>query len=141
MQASLFERVRQAAKPDDPFEIAWKQWPRKDGKEYARECFKKAQRFVYLDELQRAITSFVAKNRETDKQFIPHFSTWLNRKRWVDEETTEAKQEKAINREEIIVSMIRRRIKSNNISDNDVRMYYNKGLLTAEECQNYGVRV
>lgn len=141
MQQSLFERVRQAARPDDPFEIHWKLWPRKDDKQSSRRAYQKALKKIYPADLDKAIRSYTAKCAGKEAQFIPMFSTWLNKERWVDEETQDDKQKKSINRDEIIVSMIKRKIKSNNISDNDVRMYYNRGLLTAEECKNYGVRV
>lgn len=141
MQPSLFERARQASRPDDPFDAAWKQWPRKDGKEYARQCFKKALRFVTLEELQRAVSSYVAKSAGTDKQFIPHFSTWLNRKRWADEETPEVRQDREQAIWEARAAQIKKRFRSTSLGPTEARGCLARGLITAEDARAYGVMV
>lgn len=70
----------------DLFEIFWKKYPRKQGKENAIKAFKK-HKFDHktlppvLDALDAHIRFWDTK----DKQFTPLPATWLNGKRWEDE--------------------------------------------------------
>lgn len=70
----------------DLFNTIWSIYPRKEKKQYALECF------VRLDpspDLVQTIKTAVERAKRSkqwqDKQFIPHFSTYLNQRRWEDE--------------------------------------------------------
>ena len=72
----------------DMFEEFWKAYPKKVGKGYAQECFKKIKPSrKLLDTMLEAI----AKQKKSDMwkrdkgQYIPNPSTWLNQKRWEDD--------------------------------------------------------
>ena len=72
----------------DMFEEFWKAYPKKVGKGYAFDCFKKIRvSRALLDTMLEAI----AKQKKSsmwkrDKgQYIPNPSTWLNQKRWEDD--------------------------------------------------------
>ena len=69
----------------DDFEEAWAKWPRKVGKAAARKAYLKLYKEIHpliLADINRR-----TKNKEwpEDKQYIPHFSTHLNREGWEDE--------------------------------------------------------
>lgn len=70
----------------DLFNILWSVYPRKDGKQYAIECF---ARLNPNAELTQTIKEAIERARKTkqwqDRQFIPHFSTYINQRRWEDE--------------------------------------------------------
>ena len=87
---SLSEKHGQGtgACPQDLFEEFWKAYPKKIGKGYAFECFKKIRvSRSLLDTMLEAI----AKQKKSDMwkrdkcQYIPNPSTWLNQKRWEDD--------------------------------------------------------
>jgi hypothetical protein len=70
----------------DLFNSIWSIYPRKEKKQYALDCF------VRLDpspDLVQTIKTAVERAKRSkqwqDKQFIPHFSTYLNQRRWEDE--------------------------------------------------------
>ena len=70
------------------FEKFWQAYPKKVGKGYAQECFKKIKPSrKLLDTMLEAI----AKQKKSDMwkrdkgQYIPNPSTWLNQKRWEDD--------------------------------------------------------
>ena len=70
------------------FEEFWQAYPKKIGKGYAFECFKKIRvSRSLLDTMLEAI----AKQKKSDMwkrdkgQYIPNPSTWLNQKRWEDD--------------------------------------------------------
>ena len=72
----------------DMFEEFWKAYPKKVGKGYAQECFKKIRvSRSLLDTMLEAI----AKQKKSDMwkrdkgRYIPNPSTWLNQKRWEDD--------------------------------------------------------
>ena len=74
--------------PQDLFEEFWKAYPKKVGKGYAQECFKKIKPSRKLvDTMLEAI----AKQKKSDMwkrdkgQYIPNPSTWLSQKRWEDD--------------------------------------------------------
>ena len=75
------------------FEEFWKAYPKKVGKGYAFDCFKKIRvSRSLLDNMLEAI----AKQKKSDMwkrdkgQYIPNPSTWLNQKRWEDDLDGEA---------------------------------------------------
>ncbi|MDE8648154.1 hypothetical protein PXH69_24610 [Rhodococcus qingshengii] len=64
----------------------WTAYPRKVGKAAAKKAFEKALKKIEWPELHSAVIRFSADpNLPTDKNFIPHPSTWLNEGRWDDE--------------------------------------------------------
>ena len=70
------------------FDEFWQAYPKKVGKGYAFECFKKIKPSRKLvDTMLEAI----AKQKKSDMwkrdkgQYIPNPSTWLNQKRWEDD--------------------------------------------------------
>ena len=70
------------------FDEFWQAYPKKVGKGYAQECFKKIKPSrKLLDTMLEAI----AKQKKSDMwkrdkgQYIPNPSTWLNQKRWEDD--------------------------------------------------------
>ena len=72
--------------PLDAFEIIWKRYPRKLGKDDAEIKFK-AQVKTFQDwlDIQNALDHFTRKLQidKTEEKFIPHGSTWFNN-RWHD---------------------------------------------------------
>lgn len=65
-------------------------YPRKVGREKAFQAWKKATKLVSEDELMAKTRAFAEHHAKvgTDKQYIPHPTTWLNRGGWDDELTT-----------------------------------------------------
>ena len=70
---------------EEEFELFWKAYPRHEGKQKARDAFKKVT--VPLEVLLTAIEKQKesAQWSKDNGQFIPHPTTWLNGKRWEDE--------------------------------------------------------
>ncbi len=77
------EDARGRAESD--FEIFWKAYPRKVGKQKAIKAFQKVK--VSVDVLLNAIAEQKqsAQWKKNGGEFIPHPSTWLNEGRWEDE--------------------------------------------------------
>ena len=71
---------------DITFDEFYKLYPKKVGRVVAQRCFtklnKKDKQLAY-DGLLKYIRFW--ESNKTEKQFIPHPSTWLNQKRWEDE--------------------------------------------------------
>jgi hypothetical protein len=67
------------------FEEFWKAYPRKEGKQKARQAFEKVT--VPLETLLQAVERQITSAQWTKDggQFIPHPATWLNGCRWEDE--------------------------------------------------------
>lgn len=68
------------------FDLFWENYPRKVGKKTAKKSFEKlsaVQQKDALDGLEKYCEYWEAEG--TEKQFIPHASTWLNQERWEDE--------------------------------------------------------
>ena len=72
----------------DMFEEFWKAYPKKVGKGYAYDCFKKIR---VSKKLLDTMLEAIAKQKKSDMwkrdkgQYIPNPSTWLNQKRWEDD--------------------------------------------------------
>ena len=77
------------------FDEFWAAYPRKVAKAVARKAFAKLTEQQQLDAC-RAIDDHIAywKAKETELEFIPYPSTWLNGERWEDELVIEPKKEK-----------------------------------------------
>lgn len=68
------------------FDFAWKTYLRKDGKEAARKAWDKLT-IEEISEIGRHLPKYIKANENTDRQYIPHFATYLNQKRFKDEIT------------------------------------------------------
>lgn len=73
---------------DDGFKIFWEVYPRKVARAAAERQWQRIRpngelQQNILDGLRRAIAYW--RSQGTEKQFIPHASTWLNGQRWEDE--------------------------------------------------------
>ena len=71
------------------FDVFWKAYPRKVGKDAARKSFAKAK-----TDLQTILSAIEAQKKseqwtKDNGQFIPHPATWLNQGRWQDELETD----------------------------------------------------
>lgn len=68
------------------FEAFWKEYPRKVAKRGALKAWQKLN-FIEQTQALEAITQHKAYwlAKETEADFIPHASTWLNQGRWEDE--------------------------------------------------------
>jgi len=77
------------------FDEFWSAYPRKVAKAVARKAFAKLTEQQQLDAC-KAIDDHIAywKAKETELEFIPHASSWLNAERWEDELVIEPKKEK-----------------------------------------------
>ena len=73
------------------FDRFWTAYPKKAGKEKAREAWIKAD--VTFEDCEPTIKAWAASEQWTknDGQFIPMPATWLNQKRWQDEAPRAAK--------------------------------------------------
>lgn len=69
------------------FDAFWKAYPKKVAKSTANKVFDKLK---VDDELLNKILFALEKQKQSrqwqDKQFIPHATTWLNQRRWEDED-------------------------------------------------------
>ena len=76
------------ASTSDLFDEFWQAYPKKVGKGYAFECFKKTKP---TRKLVDTMLEAIAKQKKSDMwkrdkgQYIPNPSTWLNQKRWEDD--------------------------------------------------------
>ena len=71
---------------DDLFEKAWMHWPRKVKKQAAIAAFRKVKDPAVV---ARGIVQHgdaYAQYPESELQFVPHLSTWINGKQWEDAE-------------------------------------------------------
>ena len=65
----------------------WEVYPRKTGKGAAEKAWEKASRLAQPETIINAVRDF---RWPEDLQFVPHPVTWLNQRRWEDEQPTEA---------------------------------------------------
>ena len=70
----------------DLFNKLWVRYPRKINKKVALDAFNKLNPDAELVEVMlKAINKARTWKRWEDEKYIPHFSTWLNQRRWEDE--------------------------------------------------------
>ncbi len=76
----------------DPFVRFWKAYPRKVGKHEARKAWDKAGASKDIDRVLRMIRLLKESPDwfEKEIQFIPHPSTWINQRRWEDDDPPRA---------------------------------------------------
>jgi hypothetical protein len=79
-------------KGDGEFDSFWKVYPRKVGKDKARKAFSKLNGIPSADELIRAVQQQAVSEQWTKDggQFIPYPATWLDQRRWEDEENNDS---------------------------------------------------
>lgn len=80
------------------FETLWKLYPRKLGKEKAKEYYAKAAKSgVTFEQVEKGIKAYCQqiKAEKTELAFIKHGSTWFNGKCWNDEYTTAPEEKPA----------------------------------------------
>ncbi len=70
----------------EDFNNFWLLYPRQENKYYAFECWNKAIKKTEPEDIMRFTKYFIKKNKNTDLKFIPHASTYLNRKIYLDYE-------------------------------------------------------
>lgn len=84
---SFPQKPAKAKKSTEGFEAFWLAYPRKVGKEDALKSFVKVSPDPdLLAAMLSALKRQAGSEQWADRQFIPHPSTWLNGKRWQDEE-------------------------------------------------------
>lgn len=69
------------------FDEFWNLYPRKEGKGKAEVAYIKSLKETNYEALISGVKRYAEKCRGKDEDFIAHASTWLNGKRWTDEET------------------------------------------------------
>tara|TARA_Y100001963_G_scaffold64873_1_gene90333 strand:+ start:382 stop:759 length:378 start_codon:yes stop_codon:yes gene_type:complete len=88
------------------FDEFYKLYPRKVGRFMANKSFKKLSRrdkMLAYDGLLNYIRFW--EHNKTEKQFIPHPSTWINQRRWEDEiELPKTKEQKSKNIDEEVIA-------------------------------------
>ena len=75
---------------DIEFEAWWKHYPRKIAKGQAEKAFRTARKIADLETLIAAVLAYSKSVAYKDATFIAYGSTWLNGKRWLDEDITPA---------------------------------------------------
>ena len=86
--AETIVEAYQGQATDGEFEAWWALYPRKVGKDAARQKYQKARKRASADELTQALQAYVDASAGKDKEFIVHPSTWLHQGRWMDERET-----------------------------------------------------
>lgn len=81
---------------DNDFEEFWKVYPRKTAKGLAQKSYIKARAIASKEQLiagaESARRAYEAKTPE-DRKYTPMCSSWLNQRRWEDEEPDPLKQD------------------------------------------------
>lgn len=70
--------------PPGDFDVFWKEYPLKVGKQAARKAFEKALQSATLEEILIGVKNY-AKDPNRHPSYTAHPSTWLNAGRWADE--------------------------------------------------------
>ena len=69
---------------EDKFNQFWSLYPRKVKKFVARRTWNRLSK-KEIDEIFKVLEDHMIRWKETEIQYVPHASTWLNQKRWEDE--------------------------------------------------------
>lgn len=80
------------SKIEQNFELLWKLYPRKEGKDVARKAYKRAIKNGATNKaIQDGIVAYrkLVASEGRDKQYIRQGGTWFNQKGWEDEYQTE----------------------------------------------------
>jgi len=128
---------------DDLFDSIWQSIKVKRGtKANGLKAFKKIFKNKEVPEKDFIIKQFNLKcDTVSDKQYIPHFSTWLNSEGWTEELSNEQKQEfKLDNRNPFRnLSLWKKGIKTLNDNDSDIRQAYKDGLLEKNHIEKLNI--
>lgn len=79
--------LRIASDLDAEFDRVWSAYPRKVGHGQAKRAWIKARRKTDFETIAGPLREFIRVARGTEKDKVPHFSTWLNGERWLDDQT------------------------------------------------------
>ncbi|MDJ0950940.1 MAG: hypothetical protein QNJ94_18670 [Alphaproteobacteria bacterium] len=79
-------KARRKSQVDADFEEFWNWYPRKVGKAPALQAYRTARRTTSQQTLCEAVARYRAQVAGKEPQFILHPKTWLNQRRWEDEE-------------------------------------------------------
>lgn len=79
------------------FDDFWSLCPKKKNKGQAERAYKKALKEASHETLISGIKKYAEANRGKDETYICHPATWLNGKRWLDEETKQEAVKKPYN--------------------------------------------
>jgi hypothetical protein len=71
----------------DEFDRVWPHYPRKVKKSVARNAWIKARKSVGFETIADPLRIFIRVQKGTDLSSVPHFATWLNQRRWEDDQT------------------------------------------------------
>jgi uncharacterized protein YdaU (DUF1376 family) len=74
---------------DREFEEVWKLFPRKRDKGHALIAFRAARKITELAVVIEGIKRFALESADKDPKFIAYPASWLNGKRWLDEEAAD----------------------------------------------------
>ncbi|CUH60259.1 helix-turn-helix domain-containing protein [Thalassobacter stenotrophicus] len=72
---------------EEEFERVWEHYPRKVGKGAARKAWAKARKRATYAEVTGPLGVWIKLQRGTPVEKTPHFTTWLNQERWLDDQT------------------------------------------------------
>lgn len=128
---------------DGLFESIWQSIKVKRGtKANGLKAFKRIFKNKEVPEKDFIIKQFNLKcDTVSDKQYIPHFSTWLNSEGWTEELTSEEKQEFKINNRNPFknLPLWKKGIKTLNDSDLDILKAYKDGLLEKNHIEKLNI--
>ena len=81
------------------FNEFWKLYPRKQKKDYARKIYLKTIKEYNESQLMDNVREFAVECREEKKaeRYIPHCSTWLNQKQYLDYNEVKERKRKSLN--------------------------------------------
>jgi hypothetical protein len=69
------------------FEDFWKEYPRRVNKGHAEKAYKRAIKETSHEEIISGVKRYSNSVRGKDAEYIAHAATWLNGRRWLDEES------------------------------------------------------
>lgn len=128
---------------DELFESIWQSIKVKRGtKANGLKAFKKIFKNKEVPEKDFIIKQFNLKcDTVLDKQYIPHFSTWLNSEGWTEELTSEEKQEFKIDNRHPFknLPLWKKGIKTLNDNDSDILKAYKDGLLEKNHIEKLNI--
>ena len=82
---TLNKKVKKIKNKDsDHFDEFWFKYPRKIGKSICSNKYIIALKKTNHDQIMKSLDAHVKSWKDTDIEFIPHPSTWLNQERWDD---------------------------------------------------------
>lgn len=126
------------------FETFWATYPRKVGKGQARRAWQGAAKKAKPETILEGLARYRASLDGADPKFIRHAATWLHGEGWLDEQTTNGKDETPLTPEQVAASDDRwtARAKAGEaVPDGIIRNLVAKGVLDKGEADRRGVQV